>query len=200
MKLDKNNLITTKEVQYFTKMLQIFLQDEMKDENKEIKLVLLKNNQIVYYKTLYELQFELKICDVNDEKSFDDNGGMYYLHKLYILFHRYTIGYEHYIFMQNNQNQRDWDYNEIAEEGIRIILFDIDNISLSIKYVELPVLLRQAYKEYLKSKIEICMRVDSAFVCLNEYCIWLLEQKNLDKNNQEALKYFQKIEGLENQF
>ena len=200
MKLERNNFITAKNIDNITKILQIFLQDEMKDENKDIKLILLKDNQVVYHKTLHVLQFELKTCDVSDEQSFDDKGSMYYLYQLYILFQRYTIGYEHHMFMQNNQNSRDWDYDEIIKEGIRIILCNENNISLSVKYVELPILLRQAYIEYLKSKVEVCMQVDSAFMCLNEYYIWLLEQKSLDHNNQEAIKYFQNIEELESQF
>lgn len=179
------------------KILKIFLQDEIDDHYKDIKLILFKNNQVVFYKTLNALQFELKQCGFDENIRFYRTGYLYYLYQLYILFYEYTIGDKYEIFINNDKNLVDWPKYDIEGE-IRVLLMEENNLKLSIKYVELPILLRQVYIEYIKSKIEICMNLDNCFICLSEYCSWLTEEENddLDDNNQVALTYFQKFEDL----
>jgi len=172
-------------------------------ENLDTRLVFLKENQVVFSDTFLNLQLDIKSFKIDNRENYDGAGSDFYRRKLYELYYMYTIGYEHEMFYFNSR-KHDYDYKEIADENIRLVLLEENKIIFSKKIIELPLLLREAYSEYLKSQIEICMLIDSAFICIYEYQLWLTkdyrDKPALNENNVQALKYFKKLDELKNQF
>ncbi|MFT7004208.1 MAG: hypothetical protein ACJAWW_001561 [Sulfurimonas sp.] len=193
------------EMKYISKIIEIFSKKENEKEMQEcnIRLILLKNNQVVLSHMLDDLH---SLIIKNQDKINDyyncgiKTGSEFHIYELIDLFNDKTIGdeYNKDINCKNSSSNDDDDNNnENFDDEVRLMLIENSELLISKKFSELPELFRAAYINNIKLEVENLMEKDGGFVCIKEYEHWLTEiskhEIEISTINKEAFILLQEL-------